>query len=170
MWLQGYLAINSSVVSYHCAEFAEARRWAEVAINCAEVSGHRGALRAANANLGHIEFSQGHLTLRMIIFKLRFGAARLALPARLQYLDSIAQVKLQLGDLPGCREILQRVEHLGTHEENFKYRYYKAWALQTKLQLLLQEGKKEEARKVAERLRPTSGEVPQPRVRTVSYL
>ena len=170
VWLQGYLAINSSVVSYHCAEFAEARRWAEVAINCAEVSGHRGALRAANANLGHIEFSQGHLTLAHDYFQVALRCCETGSASEVAVLDSIAQVKLQLGDLSGCREMLQRVEHLGTHEENLKYRYYRAWALQTKLQLLLQEGKKEEARKVAERLRPTSGEVPQPRVRTVSYL
>src|SRR5688572_1141321 len=60
VWLRGYLAINSSAVHYYSAEIPEARRWAEVGTECARKSGHRATLRAANANLGNIEFASGN--------------------------------------------------------------------------------------------------------------
>src|SRR5687767_11644257 len=52
IWLRGYLAVNSSVLYYYLAENIEARRWAEIAINCARTAGHRSTLRSAYANLG----------------------------------------------------------------------------------------------------------------------
>ncbi|HKY21621.1 MAG TPA: sigma 54-interacting transcriptional regulator [Vicinamibacterales bacterium] len=170
VWLQGYLAINTSVVNYCCAEIDEARRWAELAIGFARASGHRGTRCAANASLGHIEFSEGHLSKAGEYFQVALDCCEDRSVSQIAVLDSIAQVKLQLGDLIGCRTILDRIEELAVRGEHAKSRHYELWALQTRVQLLLKEGRTEEARVAVQRLMPHADISPQPRVNTASYL
>ena len=70
VWLQGYLAVNSSAMHYYSADIATARVWAETAIKFAHTSGHRTTRRSAYVNLGNIEFAQGHLDHAEECFKL----------------------------------------------------------------------------------------------------
>ena len=85
-------------------------------------------------------------------------------------LDSIAQVKLQRGDLGGCRTVLEQIEDLKTRSEHSKSEHYHLWALQTKVQLLLREGNVDQAKTAVRAVTPIVCEVPQPRVNTASYL
>jgi len=170
VWLQGYLAINTSVVSYYCADIDDARRWADLAITCAEASGHRGTRCAANATLGHIEFSEGNLPKAGEYFEIALHCCDERSVSHLAILDSIAQLKLQREDLDGCRAILTQIEDLEMRGEYSKSRHYQLWALQTKIQLLLKEGRIEEAQNIIQSITPGADEVPQPRVNTVSYL
>ena len=170
VWLQGYLAINSSAVSYHCAETEEARRWADRAITYADASGHRGTRRAANANLGQIEFSRGNLSKAEEHFHAALACCEEGTVTQIAVLDSIAQSRLHGGDFEGCELILKRLENLTTRGDDTKSRYYQTWALQTKIQLLLKTGKVAQAKELTRGVRARSDEVPQPRVSTVSYL
>ena len=56
-------------------------------------------------------------------------------------LDNIAETKLQRGDLEGCRIALAKLEALTAHNVDAYRRHYSAWALQTKVRLLLREGR-----------------------------
>ena len=105
VWLQGYLAINSFGVSYHCANMAEAQKWAELAIEYAKLSGHRGARRAAHANLGHIELSLGRLIEAEECFLSALKYCEEGSANYIAVLDSLAQVRLHRDDLLGCRAL-----------------------------------------------------------------
>jgi DNA-binding NtrC family response regulator len=170
VWLQGYLAINRSVVSYYCAEITEARHWAELAIKSARTSGHRGTLCAANASLGHTELSQSNLIAAEDHFRAALACCEEGSVNQLAMLDSIAQVRLQRGDLDGCGALLNQVEDLSGRTEHGKSRYYETWALHTKIQLLLKAGKREEAQRLTRKLNPSSTRTPQPRINTAFYL
>lgn len=170
VWLRGYLAINSSVVSYYCADIVEAEKAAQLALTCAEASGHRATRRAANASLGHIHFSRGHLSRARERFDIALHCCEEGTINQLAIFDSIAQVALQSGDLEGCRHILNQVEALNVPKEQSKSKHYWNWALQTKIHLLLREGKKEHAREIIREIKPRLDEGPQSRIDTVTYL
>jgi DNA-binding NtrC family response regulator/tetratricopeptide (TPR) repeat protein len=170
VWLRGYLAINSSVVHYNCAEIDEARRWAEIAIGCARVSGHRTTNYAAHANLGYFEFAIGQLGKAEEYFQTALGCCERGSANQIAILDNIAETKLQRGDLAGCKLILSQLDDLTSHRINATPRHYDAWILQTKVRLMLREGRKAEARNISERIRPLVGESRQARVTTESRL
>jgi DNA-binding NtrC family response regulator/tetratricopeptide (TPR) repeat protein len=170
VWLQGYLAINSSVVSYYCAEIDKARRWGQLALAFAQLSGHRGTRCAANANLGHIELSGGNLSKAGEYFQVALDWCEEHSVSQVAILDSIAQLKLQSGDLAGCRAMLSQLEDLKIRGDESKSRHYQLWARQTRIQLLLKEGKLKEARHELPSVTLPIDEAPQPRVSSVSYL
>lgn len=145
MWLRSYLASNSSCVSYHCAEISEARRWAELAIECSQISGHCKSQRAAHANMGRIEFSEGHLVNALRCFESALAYSEPGSADYIAILDSIAQVKLYSGDLSGCRSILDSLDQIPLRDAH-STTHYRAWTLQTKIQLLLKENRIPEAR------------------------
>lgn len=165
-WLHGYLAINSFGVSYCSAEMAEAQRWAEAAIEWTRLSGHAAGRRAAFANLGHIEFSLGRVSHAEECFKRALGTSDSGSKSQFAILDSIAQVKLHLGELDDCQLILDQLDGLSI--ENAKMpNSYAAWALQTKIQLLLKQGRVEEANKLCSGLDSILTTVSEPRIRAV---
>lgn len=170
VWLRGYLAINSFGVSYHCAEISEARRWAELAIECSETSGHCGARRAAHANMGHIEFSQGNVAKAQECFELALKYCEPGSTNHIAVLDSIAQLRLYSGDLAGCRSILDNLDNIAGSDEHSKPSHYRAWALQTKIQLLLKENKIVEARNLCREIMGISATIPRSRVSAVLQL
>ena len=144
-WLHGYLAINSSVLHYYSADVSEARRWAEVAIDCARESGHRTTRRAAYANLGYFEFARGQLAKAEEYFDVALQCCERGSANEIAILDNIAETKLERGDLDGCRLILSQLEALGAPSNDAKRQQYNAWALQTRIRLYLREGRKTEA-------------------------
>jgi DNA-binding NtrC family response regulator/tetratricopeptide (TPR) repeat protein len=170
VWLRGYLAINSSVVHYYCAEIDEARRWAEIAILNARESGHRTTKRAAYANLGYFDFAVGELARAEEYFATALECCERGSANEVAILDNIAETKLQRGDLDGCRRVLSELDTLVSKKSGVNGRHYNAWALQTKVRLMLREGRKAEARRISDSIEPLIDELPQARVTTESRL
>ena len=170
VWLRGFLAINSSVVYFYHAEIEEARSWAETAIICARESGHRTTIRAAHANLGYFEFSTGQLSSAENHFQLALESCESGSVNEIAILDNIAETKLQKGDLEGCRIALAKLEALTAHNIDANRRHYSAWALQTKVRLLLREGRIADAKRVSESIKPLVHGFPLARVTAESRL
>ncbi len=166
VWLRGYLAINGSAVHYYCAEIDEARRWAEIASACSRVSGHRTTRRAAHVNLGYFEFAMGQLDRAEEYFQTALECCERGSSNEIAILDNIAETKLQLGDLEGCKLVLSRLDELAVQSSDANRRHYNAWILQTKVRLMLREGRKADARVISESIRPLVDESPQARVTT----
>jgi DNA-binding NtrC family response regulator/tetratricopeptide (TPR) repeat protein len=152
VWLRGYLAINSSALHYYSAEISEAKRWAEVATACAQKSGHRATVRAANTNLGNIQFSLGNDLYAEQCFETALGCCEPGSIHQIAILDNIAQIRLHRGDLDGCRAFVLKLEDLIQHDRYAKRRHYNTCALHTKIRLLLTEGKNVEALTLSERV------------------
>jgi hydrogenase-4 transcriptional activator len=144
-WLQGFFAINSFGVNYHCGDILSARKWAHLAVEHSNVSGHYGARRASHANLGHIELAVGHLSEAEECFQTALGFCEDGSANHIAVLDSVAQVKLHRGDLDGCREIIDHIDRLSVDRPNVNGRDSQVWILQTKIQLLLKQGRIREA-------------------------
>ncbi len=170
VWLRGYLAINRSVVHYYSAEIPEARRWAVTATMCAQTSGHRATLRAAHANLGSIEFSLGHHSQAEDCFELALNCCETGSVHQIAILDNIAQIRLDRGDLDGCRSLISRLETLIEQNNYAKRRHYYACALQTKIRLLLRDGRNAEALALSEGITRVLKELPQARVAIETHL
>jgi DNA-binding NtrC family response regulator/tetratricopeptide (TPR) repeat protein len=169
-WLQGYLAINSFGVSYHCADILEARKWAQIAVEQSRLSGHNGARRAAQANLGHIQLSLGRLSDAHKCFQIALEYCEEGSATYIALLDSLAQTKLHGGDLLGCQEIIDQIDKLSVRSDPSKPGNYRAWALQTKIQLLLKQGHVAEAMATCNSVRTVLRSDFHPRVTTVLRL
>jgi DNA-binding NtrC family response regulator/tetratricopeptide (TPR) repeat protein len=144
-WLQGYLAINSFGLNYHAAEIPEAKKWAQRAIEQANISGHLGAKRASFANLGHIELSLGRYAEAERCFRTALTTCEIHSPNYIAILDSIAQTQLHRGDLASCQTTIDEIDRCAVSSADSKQAYYRAWALQTKIQLLLKQARAKEA-------------------------
>jgi DNA-binding NtrC family response regulator/tetratricopeptide (TPR) repeat protein len=166
VWLRGYLAINGSAVHYYCAEIDEARRWAEIASACSRISGHRTTKRAAHVNLGYFELAMGQLDRAEEYFQTALKCCERGSSNEIAILDNIAETKLQRGDLDGCKLILSRLDELAVQSADANRRHYNAWILQTKVRLMLREGRKADARTISESIGPLIEESPQGRVTT----
>ncbi len=166
VWLRGYLAINSSVVHYYRADFGEARRWAEIAIACSRVSGHRTTKRAAHTNLGYFEFAVGQFCKAEEYFQNALECCESGSANEVAILNNIAETKMQRGDLEGCKLMLAKLDQLAGDSKDANRRHYNAWTLQTKVRLMLREGRASEARIVSESIRPLVEESPRARVAT----
>ena len=169
VWLRGYLAVNWSALHYYSGEIREARKWAETAIAHANESGHRTTRQAAHVNLGNIQFSQGELSQAEVCFQTALDCSERASVSEIIILENIAQIKLHLQDLQGCRDVLSKIEQL-TACQDAKRTHYNRWALQTKIRLLLQEGKNAEARQISDELEKLAREAPHARVSAASHL
>jgi transcriptional regulator with GAF, ATPase, and Fis domain/tetratricopeptide (TPR) repeat protein len=165
VWLHGYFAINSFGVSYYSAEIREAKRWADVAMECAALSGHAAGRRAAHANLGHIEFSMGRLSRAEECFRLALEYSEKGSRSHFAILDSIAQIKLSRGEFRDCQTIVDQLDGLSTRHS--KGSHYPTWALQTKIQLLLKEGRLADANGLCDSLGPLLGTIAHPRLRAI---
>jgi DNA-binding NtrC family response regulator/tetratricopeptide (TPR) repeat protein len=170
VWLRGYLAVNRSALHYYSGEIREAHAWAEAAIAHANESGHRTTRRAAHVNLGNIQFSQGQLSEAEACFQTALDCSEHASVSEVIILENIAQIKLQLQDLQACRNVLFRLEHLTNSCQDAKRTHYNRWALQTKIRLLLQEGKSAEARHICRELEELARDAPHARVSAASHL
>lgn len=164
VWLKGYLAINRSVVNYYCAEIDEARRSAQLAITYADQSGHRTTKRAAHANLGYFDFAIGEFGSAELHFQTALDCCERGSANEIAILDNIAETKLEQGDLDGCRVVLTQLEALASNNADENRRHYNAWTLQTKIRLMLREGRNTEAKEVCKRLQPLVEGLPQARV------
>jgi DNA-binding NtrC family response regulator/tetratricopeptide (TPR) repeat protein len=170
LWLHGYLAINSSVVHYYCAEIEDARRFAEIAITCSSVSGHRTTKRAAHANLGYFNFAMGQFGKAEEYFQTALECSERGSANEIAILDNIAETKLQRGDLQGCRLVLAELDELAGKGTDENRRHYNAWILQTKIRLMLREGRTSEARVMIEGIIPLVDSSAQARVTTECQL
>jgi DNA-binding NtrC family response regulator/tetratricopeptide (TPR) repeat protein len=170
VWLHGYLAINSAAVHYYLADIVSARTLAERAIAFAGESGHRLTLYAAHANLGYFEFALGHLAKAEESFQIARQCCERGSANEIVILDHIAETQLARGDLARCKLTLSTLATLGELNDDAQRRHYNVWALQTKIRLLLREGRSSEARQLSERLRPLIEELPRARTTTESHL
>jgi DNA-binding NtrC family response regulator/tetratricopeptide (TPR) repeat protein len=168
--LRGAHAVNSSAFYYYCAEIAEARRWAELAISYARQSGARRTVRAAHGNLGYIEFSLGDFIRAENCFRTALECCEEGTLDEIITLDNIAEIRLHNGDLEGCKSILHKLDQLTDQHRDVKRQYYKAWALQTKIRLLLRQGKNAEAKSLCDTVRELLAQAPNARVTTESHL
>jgi DNA-binding NtrC family response regulator len=168
IWLKGYLSINSAVVRLHCADVAEAEHAAQLALSYSEESGHRATKRAANATLGHIQLSRGHLDAARKRFAISLECCEAGSLGALAILDSLAQVALAAGDLNACRNTLECIDRLELSRDHSKTKHYQQWALQTKIQLLLKEKKNDHAREIIKSIKLALDSGPQPRVTTAT--
>ena len=170
LWLKGYLAINKAVVSYHCADIVQSERLAHLALTYSNQSGHRATRRAANTTIGHIHLSRGDFSRAREYFDTARSHCETGSISELAILDSIAQVALHVGDLQVCRHILDHIERLELSRNHSKTQHYRQWALQTKIQLLLKEEKREEAKNVLKNIDLGLNVTPRPRVNTSTSL
>jgi DNA-binding NtrC family response regulator/tetratricopeptide (TPR) repeat protein len=154
LWLHGYLAVNSSVLLYYSADVTEALRWAQRAITCAQESGHRTTRRAAYANIGYFEFSRGEFGKAQEHFEMALQSCEHGSASEIAILDNIAETQLERGDLEGCRSLLSRLEQLAADTGDTKKQQYKLWGLQTKIKLLLREGRQVEATTLSQSVQP----------------
>ena len=169
-WLQGYLAINTCVLLYHTGDVAGALHWVHKAISHARQSGHQTTRRAAHANLGYFQFALGNLSEANTAFQTALECCEPGSTHEIVILDNIAETKLQLGDLDGCRTILTKLEGLGDRAIDSRRRQYNIWALHTKIRLLLRDGRIEEAKQLTRRIGSVAIEMPRARVATESRL
>ena len=169
-WLQCLFAITSFGVSYHCGDIAGARKWAHLAVEQSEISGHHETRLASHANLGHIELSVGHLSEAEHCFKTALEFCEEGSGSYLALLDSLAQIKLLRDDLVGCREIINNIERLSTGGADADTGHYQAWTLQTKIQLLLRQAQIPEAMKMCNAVKPLLSSGFHPRISTVLQL
>jgi tetratricopeptide (TPR) repeat protein len=170
VWLQGYLAVNRSALHYYSGEIHEAQEWAQAAIAHANESGHRTTRRAAHVNLGNIQFSQGQLSQAETCFQTALDCSERASVSEIIILENIAQIKLHRQDLQACRNVLFKLEQLTDSCRDAKRAHYNRWALQTKIRLLLHEGKSAEARQISEELERLARDAPHARVSAASHL
>jgi DNA-binding NtrC family response regulator/tetratricopeptide (TPR) repeat protein len=170
IWLRGYLAINSSVLHYYLAEIIEAKRWAQIAITCASKSGHRSTLRSAYANLGSIELSLGNYLPAEQCFAFALNCCEHGTVPEIAILDNIAQIHLYRGDLAECRSFIARLDNLIEQNNYDKRRHYNACALQTKIRLLLTEGKNAEALRFSQMIIGALKGLTRPRITTETHL
>jgi DNA-binding NtrC family response regulator/tetratricopeptide (TPR) repeat protein len=165
VWLQGYFAINSFGVCCYSGEIVEACKWAETALTYSKLSGHRGARRAANANLGYIQFSLGHLSRAEECLEFALKDCEEGSLGQIAVLHTLALIQLQRGDLINCEKIIERLERLSNTQDS-KTAYYRAWATQAKIQFLLKQGRTGEARELCSVVEPMLQKMSQTRVRT----
>jgi DNA-binding NtrC family response regulator/tetratricopeptide (TPR) repeat protein len=171
VWLRGYLAVNRSALHYYSGEIVEANRWALEAIDSANDSGHQITRRAAHVNLGNIQCLLGQFTEAEASFQTALNCSEPSSLSEVIILENIAQIKLHLDDFEACRNVLQRLEELTTvSRQDVKRAHYSRWALQTKIRLLLREGKTAEARRVCEQLEILATGTPHARVSAASNL
>jgi DNA-binding NtrC family response regulator/tetratricopeptide (TPR) repeat protein len=170
VWLHGYLAINSAAVHYHSAEILDARHWAHIAIDYAQKSGHRTTRRAAYANLGYLEFSMARFDRAEECFEVALECCEKGSVNELAVLDNVAQIKLQRGDLAGCKSLLSRIEQLPDPGGDIRRRHVTAWAVQTKVRLLLKLGLASEAQELSKSIDFLAKELPRGRMTIESYL
>jgi DNA-binding NtrC family response regulator/tetratricopeptide (TPR) repeat protein len=166
VWLQGYLATNSFGVSYYSAQISDARKSADAALDFATISGHAAALRAAHANLGHIEFSLGRIPSALDFFERALRSSERGSPSYSAILDSIAQIRLHSGDLEECEALVKQLDEL-SEGASATTSDHRAWALQTKLQLLLKQDRIVEAAALCRDLDRSLPRVSEPRVRVI---
>jgi tetratricopeptide (TPR) repeat protein len=170
VWLRGYFAINKSALHYYSAEIPEAKRWAEIATDCAKESGHRATQRAAHANLGNIEFALGNHIRAEECFDVALRCCEPGSVHQIAILDNIAQIRLHAGQLDRCRDLISTLDALLERNSYAKRRHYKAYALQTKIRLLLREGKNREALAVKDVIANILSGLPQGRVGAETHL
>jgi DNA-binding NtrC family response regulator/tetratricopeptide (TPR) repeat protein len=170
VWLRGYLAVNRSALHYYSGEIYDAEEWANTAINHANESGHRTTRRAAHVNLGNILFSQGHLPQAEACFQTALECSEPASVSELIILENIAQIKLHERDFEACRRVLLQLEQQTHSCSDAKRKHYSRWALQTKIRLLLQEGKTAQAQQISEELEILARDAPHARVSAASQL
>lgn len=165
VWLRGYLAINSSSVCYYAGDIAEAEQWASIALECSAISGHKVSRRAAYANAGSIEFSLGRLERAEELLNLALAECERGSTNHIAVLHSVSLVKLQRNDMVGCSEILTVVDGFLDREQS-QSAHYQAWALQTKIKILLKQERIAEANKLCAGVQCLLEKLASPRVRT----
>jgi len=170
VWLGGYLAVNRSALHYYSGEISEAHEWARAAIGRADESGHRTTRRAAYVNLGNIQLSLGNFTEAETSFQTALDCSEPSSLSEVIILENIAHIKLLQQDFDACRRVLHHLEQLIESRQDVKRAHYSRWALQTKIRLLLYEGKTSEARRICEDLEILARETPHARVSAASQL
>jgi DNA-binding NtrC family response regulator/tetratricopeptide (TPR) repeat protein len=166
VWLRSYLAITSFGVSYYCGEIGEASRWAAIALQCANASGHRGSRRAAYANLACIELSIGNIARAEELLNSALTHCEEGSTYRIAALHTLAQIKLHHNDLEGCRSIVNTLDNLSATTDDSKSAYYHAWATQTKLEFLLKQRRTDDAKHLCIEAESILRRVSSPRVAT----
>ena len=170
VWLRGYLAVNRSALHYYSGEISEALKWAQAAIGRADESGHRTTRRAAYVNLGNIQLSSSNFTEAETSFQTALDCSEPSSLSEVIILENIAHIKFLQQDFEACRSVLRRLEQLTDSRKDVKRAHYSRWALQTKIRLLLSEGKTGEARRISEELEILAREAPHARVSAASQL
>jgi hydrogenase-4 transcriptional activator len=169
-WLQGFFAINSFAVNYHCGDIPSARKWANLAIAHSDTSGHLAARRASHANLGHVELAVGQFAKAEKCFQTALDFCGKGSADYIAVLDSLAQVKMHIGDLAGCRGIIEQIDLLSVARPNVSGRESQVWILQTRIQLLLRQGRIREAMAFFESCNPALSSTFHPRAGVVLQL
>jgi DNA-binding NtrC family response regulator/tetratricopeptide (TPR) repeat protein len=165
VWLRGHLAINNFAVCYYAGDIAEAEKWASLALEYSAISGHRSSRRAAYANAGCIEFSLGRLERAEELLILALAECEPGSTNQIPVLHSLSLIKLQRNDMVGCSEIVALVDRFSECAQS-PSAYYRAWALQTKIHILLKRGEIAEANILCAAVQPILQKLTSPRVRT----
>ncbi len=149
VWLQGILQLDVCGIDQIANKFESVVEAAELALACAEESGHRRTLLGALANLGQAklylgEFSDAHRFLTEAL-----ATAATNTKARVSLLDSYAQLKLTQGQLDECQELLEEIDRLNPARDQYQPSWLDLWIHQTKIRLLLRRERWTEAADLA---------------------
>ena len=119
---------------------------------------------------GDVQLSLGGFTEAEASFQTALDCSEPSSLSEVIILENIAHIKFLQQDFEGCRSVLCHLEHLTDCHQDVKRAHYSRWALQTKIRLLLYEGKTSEARRISEDLEILAREAPRARVSAASQL
>lgn len=135
VWLSGLLYLNSSTVHALRMEFAEGVRNAEMAVECAQASGHLRTRLGAIGNIAYLSLWQNDLLtarqrcIQGLQMSDDFSDVRVAL------LETMAQVTLAERSASGCRGYLAEIERVTSKDKRFQLSWYALAALTTRARL-----------------------------------
>jgi len=155
IWLEGLLAINAYCLAYLASDFDRALEHARRTIECGRESGDPTMESAAAGNMGQL-YLTSHQVERAD--KWLSQAARLCRPVdpKIGILDSLAQVKLEKGQLDNCEALLAQIRDSGRGGRE-SMSWYRVGACLTNLRLLLRRNASAEAILLASDLLSRSG-------------
>ena len=146
LWLSGFADIAGLCLAYLESDLEQASTLCEVALRASAQSGHSVTGMAAMTNLGHVLLCQGSFAEAERALRQARSICPPGGGAEVAILDGLAQIRLMVGDLNGCREALREIESTANSLERNSY-YYLCTHL-TRARLLLRSGEGKRARSV----------------------
>ncbi len=119
LWLEGLVQLNSSTVCGLKARLPEGLRLAEIALECAEASGHLRTKLGAIANLAYLSLLDNNITIARRRCIEGLGMAEQFSEIRIALLETLAQATLAKRQRSECYEILAEIEQEAVGKVHF---------------------------------------------------
>jgi DNA-binding NtrC family response regulator/tetratricopeptide (TPR) repeat protein len=148
-WLDGTAAIDAMCLAYLRSEIPRALTLADQALKIAETSGFVANRISALTNLGHLYIRLGNFERAHTFLDEALEGCTKGGRSEVAILDGLARLCVVQGHAHEAHELLRKVDELsnGFKDEPYEVR----WGRLTRLRLLIQEGRLEEAHLLLER-------------------